>query len=127
MAKFIDGSFSGDSTLPCIASHCIALHCLASPCIALHFLINAPHWQPYYLPPGLTHLLELKGVALPPRVQNQRKELGHLKAKKAAVVKAKKKKTVMFGVDPSQYSSDGGSESDDGFAYSATTNAAESD
>ena len=35
--------------------------------------------------------------------------------------------TVMFGVDPSQYSSDGGSKSDDGFAYSATTNAAESD
>ncbi len=31
-----------------------------------------PHWQPHYLPPGLTHLLELKGVALPPRVQNQR-------------------------------------------------------
>jgi hypothetical protein len=53
--------------------------------------------------------------------------LGHLKAKKAAVVKAKKKKAVMFGVDPSQYSSDGGSEPDDGFAYSATTNAAESD
>ena len=90
-------------------------------------LMVLPHWQPYYLPPGLTHLLELKGVALPPRVQNQRKELGHLKAKKAAVVKAKKKKTVMFGVDPSQYSSDGGSESDDGFAYSATTNATESE
>ena len=72
MAKFIDGSFSGDSTLPCIASHCIALHCLALHCIALHFLINAPHWQPYYLPPGSTHLLELKGVAVPPRVQNQR-------------------------------------------------------
>ena len=68
-----------------------------------------------------------KYKAMKALAMNQRKELGHLKAKKAAVVKAKKKKTVKFGVEPSQFSSDGGSESDDGFAYSATTNAAESD